>query len=129
MSAPDREFPGGEVSPEEALLVLVTVPDEKGDGALALALARELVESRLAAGVNVLGGAQSVYRWQGQVHAARERVLLAQVARRAFAAFCAALAARHPHVVPCILGLGVSSGHAPFVRWIAENSAPPDAQA
>ena len=128
MSGQSRESGGGaaEATPE-ALLAYVTVPDAAGDGAEALALARRLVEGGLAAGVNVVPGATSVYRWQGEVREARERVLLAQVSARAFAAFCEAVAAAHPHMVPCVLGLSVAAGHTPFVRWIAENSAPPPA--
>lgn len=102
------------------------MPDEAGDGAAAHALARALVERGLAAGANVLCGARSVYRWRGEIREARECVLLAQVAAPAFAAFRAAVVARHPHVTPCVLGLAVAAGHAPFVRWIRENSAEPE---
>lgn len=114
---------GNEAGSPEVLLAYVTVPDETGDGAAAFSLARALVERGLAAGVNVFAGARSVYRWRGELREAGECVLLAQVAASAFAAFRAAVAARHPHVTPCILGLAVTAGHAPFVRWIAENSA------
>ena len=126
MSGGAREAGRGtaEAAPE-ALLAYVTVPDAAGDGAEALELARSLVERGLAAGVNVVPGVTSVYRWQGEVCEARERVLLAQVSAGAFAAFCKAVAAAHPHVVPCVLGLSVAAGHGPFVRWIGENSVPP----
>ena len=117
--------PGDGGAPPEALLAYVTVPDEAGDGETAFALARYLVEAGFAAGVNVVDGARSVYRWQGEVREARERILFAQVAAPAFAAFCAAVAAAHPHAVPCVLGFAVAAGHAPFMRWIGENSAPP----
>lgn len=113
--------------PPQVLLASVTVPDAAGDGAEAFAFARKLVERGLAAGVNVAAGVTSVYRWQGEVREARERILFAQVAAPAFAAFCAAVTAAHPHVVPCVLGLPVAAGHPPFVRWIGENSAAPGA--
>lgn len=87
-------------------------------------LARELVEARLAAGVNVLPGATSVYRWRDVVHEASEIVLLAQVSRAAFPAFCAHVRARHPHDVPCILALTPEDGLPAFLRWISENSLP-----
>ena len=118
----------GPEGPPEVLLAYVTVPDESGDGETALALARRLVEHGLAAGVNVVDGARSVYRWQGEVCEARERILFAQVAAPAFADFCAAVTAAHPHLVPCVLGLPVAAGHPPFVRWIGENSAAPSAE-
>ena len=124
MSGSGTEPEAGEALPE-VLLAYVTVPDAAGDGDTAFALARLLVERGLAAGVNVVPGVASVYRWQGEVCEARERVLLAQVSARAFAAFCEVVTAAHPHVVPCVLGLPVAAGHGPFVRWIGENSAPP----
>ncbi len=100
-----------------SLLVYVTVPDERE----ALTLARMLVEARLAAGVNVLPGARSVYRWQGAVREAGECLLLAQVSR---ADFCAAVRAAHSYEVPCIVALPLEAGHRPFLRWIEENSLP-----
>lgn len=119
-AAPHPE--GGAESPE-VLLAYVTVPDAAGDGAAAFSLARALVEQGLAAGVNVLRGARSVYRWRGEIREAGECVLLAQVAAPAFAAFRAAVVARHPHMTPCVLGFAVAAAHAPFARWIRENSA------
>ena len=103
-----------------SFLVYVTVPDEPE----ALALARMLVETRLAAGVNVLPGACSVYRWQGEVREAGECLLLAQVSRAAFEDFCAAGRAAHSYEVPCIVALPLEAGHQPFLRWIEENSLP-----
>ncbi|WP_300801086.1 divalent-cation tolerance protein CutA [uncultured Desulfovibrio sp.] len=87
-------------------------------------LARELVEARLAAGINILPGALSVYRWQENIHEAAELVLLAQVSRAAFADFRAHVLARHPHDVPCITALPIADGNAAFLRWIEENSLP-----
>ena len=109
----------------EVLLAYVTVPDAAGDGKTAFALARLLVERGLAAGVNVVPGVTSVYRWQGEMREARERVLLAQVSAGTFAAFCEAVTAAHPHVGPCVLGLTGAAAHAPFMRWVGENSALP----
>ncbi|WP_300708485.1 divalent-cation tolerance protein CutA [uncultured Desulfovibrio sp.] len=123
------------------LLVYVTFPQDgvlrRPDGAspasspaphgleAARLLARELVDARLAAGVNILPGATSVYRWQDALCEAPEIVLLAQVSRAAFPAFCAHVRARHPHDVPCILALKPEDGHPAFLRWISENSPPP----
>ena len=62
----------------EALLILTSLPDL----ASAQALARQLVERKLAACVNLLPAVQSVYRWQGQVEQAFETTLLIKTARR-----------------------------------------------
>jgi periplasmic divalent cation tolerance protein len=96
------------------------MPDVDG----AVALARELVERRLAAGVNVLPGALSVYRWEGEVRQAGECLLLAQVDASAFAGFRDFVTGSHPYQVPCVVALPIVDGHAPFLAWIGENSIP-----
>ena len=104
-----------------SFLVYVTVPDKRE----ALALARMLVEARLTAGVNVLPGARSVYRWQGAVREAGECLMLSQVSLAAFEDFCASVCDAHSYEVPCIVALPLEAGHQPFLRWIEENSLPP----
>ncbi|GFH63154.1 MAG: divalent ion tolerance protein CutA [Candidatus Desulfovibrio kirbyi] len=102
------------------LLVYITVPDKKN----AHALADMLVAEKLAAGVNLLRGVRSVYRWQGSVRESREYLLLAQVSRAAFENFCQAVRKHHPHEVPCIVALPIETGFTPFLDWIRENSLP-----
>lgn len=103
-----------------ALLVYLTMPDEDA----ALALARMLVHERLAAGVNIVPGARSIYRWRDDVHEAAECLLLAQVAEAAFDDFSSAVRRVHTYEVPCIIALPLTAGHAPFLQWIEENSRP-----
>ena len=57
-----------------ALLVYMTAADP----AEAERIAVELVERRLAAGVNILAPMRSVYRWKGEVRKAGEIPLVAQ---------------------------------------------------
>ena len=54
-------------------VVLITAPDS----ACAEAIARALVEERLAACVNVVPGVRSYYRWEGAVQADEELFRLA----------------------------------------------------
>lgn len=108
---------------ERAFLVYMTTPTREE----AVELARALVRSRLAAGVNVLPGAQSVYRWKGEVCEADEYVLLAQVSEAALSSFIEEVRARHSYEVPCVIAMPIEGGHNPFLRWIAENSLPPSA--
>jgi periplasmic divalent cation tolerance protein len=56
---------------EQARIVLTTVSSKEE----AERMARSLVESRLAACVNVMGGVHSTYRWQGAVESAEEVML------------------------------------------------------
>ena len=75
--APSFDRPAASNTPSDALVVLCTVPDEP----TAERLARGLVEGRLAACVNVLGGVRSFYRWKGALQDDRE--LLTRVDRLA----------------------------------------------
>ncbi len=104
------------------LLLYVTAPDmETGRR-----LARLLVEKRLAAGVNIVPGVLSVYRWRGAVREHGECLLLAQIAEAAFEDARALLAREHPYEVPCVTAVPLRRGHAPFLRWIDDNSLPAD---
>ena len=107
----------------KVFLVYMTAPSQ----AEAMTLARDLVRLRLAAGVNVLPGAQSVYRWKGEVCEANECLLAAQVSEAALPEFMARARALHSYEVPCVIAMPIADGHQPFLRWITENSLPPTA--
>ncbi|WP_022657598.1 divalent-cation tolerance protein CutA [Desulfovibrio desulfuricans] len=107
----------------KVFLVYMTTPTQEE----ALTLARELVRLRLAAGVNIVPGAQSVYRWKGEVHEAGECLLVAQVSEAALPCFMAKARALHSYEVPCVVAMPIADGHQPFLRWITENSLPPTA--
>lgn len=100
-----------------AMLVYVTVPDQD----LAMKLARSLVENELAAGVNVLPGAKSVYRWQGEICEAMECVLMAQTSAATIVEFTDFLADQHCHEVPCIVAMQIADGYKPFLEWSKTN--------
>ena len=103
-----------------SLLACVTVPD----GATARTLAHLVVERRLAAGVNILPGALSIYRWEGKVRESRECLLLAQVSEAALPQFMERVRALHSYEVPCVVAMPIAAGYQPFLQWIAENSLP-----
>jgi len=98
---------------DEIVLVLTTVPD----GFDVDALARDLVETRLAACVSVLAPQVSTYRWQGAVETATERQLVVKTVSGSVPAVRAALAARHPYEVPEFLVLRADADDA-YGQWI-----------
>lgn len=81
-------------------------------------IARELVERRLAACVNVVPGLVSLYRWKGRVERDEERLLLIKTRRARFAALREALLALHPYELPELLALPVAEGHEPYLAWL-----------
>jgi periplasmic divalent cation tolerance protein len=85
----------------------------------ALALARALVEEGLAACVNVLPEAVSVYRWQGTVQTEAEVVLLAKTRAALFADLAARVRQLHEYDVPCIVALPLADGDDGYLSWLA----------
>ena len=101
-------------APDVAAVVLSTVPDE----AVAERIARVLVEERLAACVNRLGGVASIYRWQGGIEEAGEILLLIKTHARRAPAVTQRLRELHPYEVPEILVLPVAAGLGAYLDWI-----------
>lgn len=100
-----------------AVIVLTTL----GAEADASALARTLVEERLAACVNVLAPMSSTYRWKGSVDHEREQQLVIKTSAARVAALEARLRALHPYEVPEFLVIPVEGGSDAYLGWIRES--------
>jgi len=81
-------------------------------------LARHVVELRLAACVNVLPGAHSVYRWKGQVEQAEEWILVIKTRRDLFDGLREALLKMHTYEVPEVIALPVVDGSDAYLAWL-----------
>jgi periplasmic divalent cation tolerance protein len=98
-------------------LVLTTL----GADADAAALARSLVEERLAACVNILPPMTSVFRWKGAVTEEGEQQLIIKTAPDKVTALEARLRQLHPYEVPEFLVLGTSAGSAAYLAWVHDS--------
>jgi periplasmic divalent cation tolerance protein len=103
-------------------LVLTTLAAEADAGAMA----RTLVEERLAACVNVLPAMTSTYRWKGSVEQEREQQLVIKTSRDRVPALEARLRELHPYEVPEMLVLQASGSDA-YLAWIGESVSRPPA--
>lgn len=104
----------------DTLLVFTNLPDRE----TALALARALVDARVAACVNVLGGCASVYRWQGAVETAEEVPVLIKTRAALYEAVEQVIRERHPYEVPEIIAIPVAHGLPAYLEWVAAETAP-----
>lgn len=84
-------------------------------------LARELVERRLAACVNILPPLTSIYRWRGEVERTEEVLMVVKTTEERFEAVREAIVKGHPYDVPEVLALEVKAGHAPYLAWLDES--------
>jgi periplasmic divalent cation tolerance protein len=81
-------------------------------------LARQLVEARLAACINVITQVQSYYRWQGKVEHATECLLMIKTTRDLFSELRLALEAAHSYEIPEVLALPVIEGSPDYLAWL-----------
>ncbi len=102
------------------VIVFSTFADE----AAAARVGRELVRRRLAACMNIVSGARSIYRWQGQIEDTSEVLAILKTERARLDELIAALGEIHPYQVPEILAVPADRVSAPYARWVlAETTA------
>ena len=99
-----------------AVVVLVTVP-ETADAA---AMARTLVEERLAACVSILPDMTSIYRWEGNVEEATERQMVIKTSRGMVGVLQERLHDLHPYDVPEFLVIDVAGGSERYLSWLRD---------
>jgi periplasmic divalent cation tolerance protein len=101
---------------DDTLVVLSTTSSAEE----AITIARRLVEEHLAASVNVLPGARSIFVWDGRLQDTEEAVLLVKTRRERYAQIEQRIRDLHSYSVPQIIALPVVSGSAAYTAWIRE---------
>jgi periplasmic divalent cation tolerance protein len=102
---------------------ILTVTTTVGSMDDARRLARELVERRLAACVQLDAIAASFYRWEGQVREEPEVRLTVKTLPQARGALEAAFEELHPYDVPQFVA-AVQSADAAYAAWVRGEVAP-----
>lgn len=99
-----------------AVVLLSTVPTE----AVALLVARTLVEEQLAACVNVLPAVRSIYRWQGKLQDDHELLLVIKTTAAREPQAVARLREIHPYTCPEAIALPIVGGNPAYLAWLSE---------
>jgi periplasmic divalent cation tolerance protein len=108
----------------DKILVLTTCGSAEEAGRIA----RALVESKLAACVNIGPGSRSIYRWQGAIEESGEWALTIKSRSDLFEALSMELRQLHSYETPEILVLPIAEGGAAYLRWMdAELKQRPEA--
>ena len=89
--------------------------------------ARALVQSGLAACVNVLPPMTSIYRWKGAIEEESEQQLLIKTTDDRVAALQAHFNAAHPYEIAEFLVVPISEGSPAYLRWLVSSLATPAA--
>ena len=86
-------------------------------------LARALLEQRLAACVNIVPGATSIYRWKGAIEEAPEVLLAIKSRRDLFPQLQAAIAHLHTYEIPEAIALPIIAGSDAYLHWLDRETA------
>jgi len=81
-------------------------------------IARQLVQTRLAACVNVLPAMRSIYRWNGVVEDAEEVLLVIKSSRPLFDELRSEITRLHSYQTPEVIALPVVDGAEPYLNWL-----------
>jgi len=103
-----------------ALLVLCTCPEPVG-----LDIARVLVREGLAACVNRMSPATSIYQWEGRICEEPEQLLVIKTTPARYAALEMRLKTLHPYEIPEIIAIPVVTGSSQYLAWLATATADP----
>jgi periplasmic divalent cation tolerance protein len=107
------------VTPEKGDVQVVFVTLSGSDQARAMA--RILVDERLAACGSVVPGLTSVYRWEGKVEEDAEALLILKTTTEGLEPLLRRIPELHGYDVPEILALPVTEGHPPYLAWVRDS--------
>jgi periplasmic divalent cation tolerance protein len=96
-------------------VVLCNAPPDRAE-----AIARAVLDARLAACVNIVPGVVSLYWWQGAVSRDAESTLLIKTRADLVPALTDAIRAAHPYEVPEVIALPIvpDEGNAAYRAWV-----------
>jgi len=86
-------------------------------------IARALVTKRLAACVNLLPAARSIYRWKGAVEDAQETLLVIKSSRALFNELRAEIEKLHSYEVAEVIAVPIVDGSEAYLEWLGRELA------
>lgn len=96
------------------LFIYITAKDKKQ----ARDIGKTLVTEKLVACVNIIGGVNSLYFWEGKLCDDTEAVLIAKTVDANLEKIVTRVKRLHTYKVPCIVALPIAGGNEDFLRWI-----------
>lgn len=87
-------------------------------------IARGLVEGRLAACVQLVEGARSIYHWQGKIEESKETLLLIKTRRDLLPALREAVSRIHSYETPEMVALTIVDGSQAYLDWMDRELQP-----
>ncbi|CAD7687388.1 protein CutA homolog isoform 1-T1 [Lycaon pictus] len=97
-------------------VVFVNCPNEQ----IAREIARAILDKKLAASVNILPKASSLYFWNGEIEEATEILLLIKTKTSKVHVLSGYIRLVHPFEIPEVFSLPVDQGDVRYFKWLEE---------
>lgn len=85
-------------------------------------IARDIVEEKLAACVNIISKIESIYRWQGKIENSQELLLIIKTKTILIKDIIKFVKDRHNYSVPEIIFTPIIDGNEEYLDWIGANT-------
>ncbi|EHB01838.1 CutA-like protein [Heterocephalus glaber] len=97
-------------------VVFINCPNEQ----IARDIARAVLEKKLAASVNILPKASSLYFWKGEIEEATEILLLIKTRTSKVPVLSSYIRLVHPFEIPEVFSLPMDQGDVHYLKWLEE---------
>lgn len=98
-------------------VVFITVPREKANQ-----LSHDIIESRLAACVNIIEKVKSIYRWKGEITTDEESLLVVKTATKKVETLIKFVKESHSYEIPEVVSLNIAEGNPEYLDWLDEET-------
>tara|TARA_R110002096_G_scaffold40688_26_gene110424 strand:+ start:5639 stop:6019 length:381 start_codon:yes stop_codon:yes gene_type:complete len=98
----------------DVILVVTTFPDVE----VGRQIGTQLVESQLAACVNLVPGVESIYRWKGAVEREQEVVGLIKTTQNRWEQLEGWMQEHHPYEEPELIAMSIDQGASGYLDWV-----------
>ena len=100
------------------VVVFITAPTDE-EAAL---IAKSLVESKLAACVNIIGRIRSIYSWQGKIEDDTEVLMIVKTRQELFGPLSSRVKELHSYDVPEVIALPIIEGSEDYLTWLRDST-------
>ena len=97
------------------IVILVTTKDVKQ----AQRIANSLLQDKLIACANIMGGVRSLFWWEGKIDSAKEALLILKTKKTLFRKAAAKIKSLHSYKTPEIIALPIVAGSKDYLKWIS----------
>lgn len=100
------------------IVVFITASSEDE----AAKIARTLVDSRLAACVNIIRNVRSIYRWQGKIEDDTEVLMVVKTRKQHCSSLTDTVKELHSYDVPEVIAIPIIEGSGDYLKWLQEST-------